>query len=131
MPQEDTFALPDHVKVVLAAIANTLGNGLLAPERLSLVAEEFRDCLDGHKVWPEHRPRSAKGPKPRLKAVYTIVVTGPKIDGRWHFSPGQFDDLLRKAIEADTLCGRMMKQSARFGTALTRTAEGLDLAISV
>ena len=35
-----------------------------------------------------------------------------------------------KDEEADTLCERMMKRSARFGTAFTRTAEGLDLAIS-
>lgn len=37
---------------------------------------------------------------------------------------------LAKPEEAGALCERMMKQSARFGTAFTRTAEGLELAIS-
>ena len=87
--------LPDYVNGILAAIARALNGKCVSPESLAAIAGQIRGCVEGHKTWTEHQPRRPKGSRPRLKAVYTIAVTGPVIDGRWHFTPGQFDELLQ------------------------------------
>lgn len=87
--------LPEHVNAVLAAIARGLKGKRVLPENLAELDGQIRNCLSGHKTWTEHKPHSPKGSRPRLKAVYTIAISGPIFDGRWSFTPGHFDALLR------------------------------------
>ncbi len=87
--------LPPHVKEALAAIARALGQKTLTPDVLDQVAEQFANSLDGHKLRIEHRPRPPKGTTPRPKALYILSIIGPRVDGKWSFSCGEFADLLR------------------------------------
>jgi hypothetical protein len=96
MLREDLQSLPPHVMTVLVAAANALGNKALTPESLQEIAGQFADSVGDHKARIEHQPRPPKGTKPRLKAVYTLSILGPRIDGRWGFSPGQLTELLCK-----------------------------------
>lgn len=92
--------LPDYVNGVVAVIARALNGKHVDPENLAAITGQIQDCLNGHKVSTEHKPRPPKGSRPRLKAVYTVIIKGPVVDGRWNFTPGQFEALLRNVDQS-------------------------------
>ncbi len=80
--------------LALGAIASALRGRTPDPDLLGQIAPQCRCVVPEHVMTIEYeRP---KGRRPRLKAVYTISITGRRVDGRWHFTPGQFADLLSR-----------------------------------
>jgi len=92
---------PD-VRAVLASLAVALLGRLPTPALLEQLAETYIDAVPQHRAKFEHVGRPPKGTKPRPRARYTLSIVGPRIDGRWTFSPGQLAKLLETFRQKDS-----------------------------
>ncbi len=87
--------VPEDVQLVLAAFGRALNGRGPTPELAVELAASYAAVVPKHVVTLTHRPRTPKGTRPALRAVYILTIQGPRIDGRWAFSTPQITALTR------------------------------------
>jgi hypothetical protein len=85
------------MRAVFARLGALMDSKRLTPDLLARLPENSLDIVDGHRVTVSHRSASELGHK---RGLYTVVMTGPRIDGRWHIRPGHMEKLAREAASA-------------------------------
>jgi hypothetical protein len=90
---------PDHMRAVFARIGRLMDGKRLRPELLGRLPADSLDIVDGHHVTVSHRSAAELGYK---RGRYTVVMTGPRIDGQWHLWPGQMEKLAREAASTQS-----------------------------
>jgi hypothetical protein len=100
MERESLVSWPDHMVAVFRAVGRVIKGKQLRPERLDQLAPDNRDIVANHKVTISHVPKAETGEK---RGRYDVVITGPRVEGKWRLSPGEMDRLCRKAAVDDTV----------------------------
>ncbi len=95
MWQDDGNLTAEMTQVILA-LKRALNGRRPNPIFLEGLIGRPLDLIPGHRTLVEHQPHSPKGVRPRLKSLYKISITGPRVDGRWAITPGQLEKLFAK-----------------------------------
>jgi hypothetical protein len=86
------FQVTPELRLVLAALGQSLGGRLPSPDLLKKIADQYRDAVPGHRVEIEHVPKGVLSPR---KAFYCISIIGKQVDARWNLTPGHLAELVQ------------------------------------
>jgi hypothetical protein len=94
MEKQPLASWPDHMQSVFRVIGRLMNGKRLSPEVLERLPYEDGSIVAEHRVLIIHTSAAELQQK---SGMYTIQITGQRIDGRWNMRSGELEKLSREA----------------------------------
>lgn len=94
----NALGMTPEMNVVLISLAGALNGRTPTRELMMDFVDQHRNIIPEHQFDIKHAPRTPKGRKPKLPAIYTFSIRGPRIDGQWNISTGPLMELLARTV---------------------------------